>query len=266
MSSDYAETITAWQHQRRAHLTAEDGWLNVIGRFWLEPGSASVGADEANDIVLSAGPTRLGTITQDDTGVSFQPAEADAAPIQFKLDPANPPRVWVGSLLLEVTSMEGRHALRVRDRDAPARVNFAGLSYFPTDPNWRKTADWVALEQPLRMEVDTVFGIPSTVTVTYKAAFSHDGVAYELLPTHGTADKPQFVLRDLTSKSETYGASRFLYGEKPADGSIVLDFNKAFNPPCAFTVHAVCPLPPPENILPIRVEAGELRPGAQRPS
>lgn len=261
MSSDYTETITAWQGQRHAHLSAEDGWLNVIGRFWLEPGTASVGSADTNDIVLSAGPARLGSITQDHQGVSFQPAEAGTAPIQLKLDPANPPRFSLGSLLLEVTSMEGRHALRVRDRDAPARVNFAGLSYFPTDPNWRKTAAWVALDQPLHMEVDTVFGIPTTVTVTHKAVFTHDGVRYELLPTHGTPDKPQFVFRDRTAPAQTYGASRFLYGETPTAGNIVVDFNKAFNPPCAFTVHAVCPLPPPENILPIRIEAGELKPG-----
>ncbi|MET3896626.1 uncharacterized protein (DUF1684 family) [Devosia sp. UYZn731] len=260
MASDYDATIKDWQAQRIAHLTAEDGWLNVIGRFWLEDGTATVGSSDDNDIVLSAGPARLGSITQDQTGVTFQPAEAGAAPIVLKIDPANPPRFSLGSLRLEVTTMDGRNALRVRDVDAPERVNFAGLPYFPTDPSWRKTAEWVKLDEPVQMDVDTVAGIPTTVSITRKAVFTHDGVTYELLPTHGTAAKPQFVLRDLTSKSETYGASRFLYGADLTDDTVVLDFNKAFNPPCAFTVHAVCPLPPPENILPIRIEAGEQRP------
>jgi uncharacterized protein len=260
MTGDYEASINDWRAKRAAHLTAEDGWLNVIGRFWLEDGTASVGSSEDNDIVLSAGPTQLGAITQHGTDVSFQPTEPGAAPIVPRLDPANPPRFWLGSLLLEVTTMNGRNALRVRDRDAKARVEFAGLNYFPIDPAWRKTAQWVALDLPMEMEIDTVSGIATRVTVTRKAAFTHDGVRYELLPTHGTAAKPQFVLRDLTSRTETYGASRFLYGEELTEEGLVLDFNKAFNPPCAFTVHAVCPLPPPENILPIRIEAGELRP------
>lgn len=261
MTTDYAAKITAWQAQRLAYLTAEDGWLNVIGRYWLEEGAASVGADAGNAIVLAAGPAHLGIITNDAAGVRFQPSEPGAGTIELKVDPARPPRFSIGSLLLEVTTMEGRHALRVRDRHAPARVNFAGLRNFPTDPAWRKTARWVELDEPVSMEVDTVFGIPNTVQVTHKAIFSHDGGDYDLLPTHGTPERPQFVLRDRTAPAETYGASRFLFGEDVTVDSIVLDFNKAFNPPCAFTSHAVCPLPPPENVLPIRIEAGELKPG-----
>src|SRR4051812_25952237 len=113
MASDYDAKIHDWQGQRAAHLTAEDGWLNVIGRFWLEDGTASVGSGEDNDIVLSAGPAVLGTITQDN-GVTFQPAETGATPIVLKIDPANPPRFALGSLRLEVTTMDGRNALRVR--------------------------------------------------------------------------------------------------------------------------------------------------------
>jgi len=262
MASEYDAKIKDWQGQRFAHLTAEDGWLNVIGRFWLEDGTSTVGSAAINDIVLSAGPAQLGSITQDRGSVTFQPAEVGALPIVLKIDPANAPRFALGSLRLEVTTMDGRNALRIRDIDASVRVNFPGLPYFATDPNWCKTADWVKLDQPVQMTVDTVAGIPTEVTITRKAVFSHDGLRYELLPTHGTASKPQFVIRDLTSRSETYGAARFLYGEDRTDDTIVLDFNKAFNPPCAFTVHAVCPLPPPGNILPIRIEAGEQKPKA----
>jgi uncharacterized protein (DUF1684 family) len=258
--SDYAAHIADWQNKRVAHLTAEDGWLNVIGRYWLEPGSASVGSSEDNDIILSAGPAHVGTITQDANGVSFLSAEAGATPVQVELGAQPPPRFWVGSLLFEVTSMDGRHALRARDRDAPARINFPGLDYFPVDTGWRKLARKVMLAEPIEMDIDTVSGIPTKVLVTYRAEFEHEGQTYGLLPTHGTADKPQFVLRDLTSKLETYGASRFLYGEDVGADTLVLDFNKAFNPPCAFTEHAVCPLPPPGNVLPIRIEAGEKRP------
>jgi uncharacterized protein (DUF1684 family) len=259
--SAYSAEIADWQAKRFAHLTAEDGWLNVIGRYWLEPGSASVGSADDNDIILSAGPAHVGTITQDDAGgVSFLAIEPGAAPVQLEIGAQPPPRFSVGSLLFEVTTMDGRHALRARDRNAAARINFAGLDYFPTTPGWRVVARKAKLAEPIELDIDTVSGIPTKVLVTYRAEFEHAGKTFALLPTHGTAEKPQFVLRDLTSKTETYGASRFLYGEDVGEETLVLDFNKAFNPPCAFTEHAVCPLPPPGNVLPIRIEAGEKRP------
>ena len=256
----YLRQFETWRAERLRKLAAEDGWLNIIGRFWLEPGSVRVGTAPENDIVLSAGPEHVGTITQHPDGaVSFEPADG-SAPLRLQLDKQNPPRFSVGPLLLEVTTLEGRHALRVRDREAASRQAPLDLRYFPLDPAWRKTAEWQVLDQPITMTVDTVLGIPTEVTITHKAAFTHDGARYELLPTHGTPEVPQFVLRDLTAKGETYPACRFLFGEEVTDRSIVLDFNKAINPPCAFTEHAVCPLPPPENVLPIRIAAGELKP------
>ena len=261
MTTDYQQSIAAWQASRLAHLTAEDGWLNVIGRWWLEDGVASVGAAADNDIVLPTGPDRLGSISQEPGRVVFQDA-LGGAPVVLTPDPARPPKFAVDNLRFEVTTMDGRNALRARDVEAPQRRAFPGLTYFPTDPAWRLVADWRRLDQPISMGVDTVVGIPSTVTITHVAAFTHAGQLYELLPTHGTAEKPQFVLRDLTSRAETYGAARFVYGEDLTDSTIVLDFNKAFNPPCAFTDHAVCPLPPPQNLLPFRIEAGEQKPSA----
>lgn len=259
MSTPYETSIADWQAQRFAHLTAEDGWLNVVGRWWLEDGRATIGSDPGNDIVLPGGPARLGSIVQQPGAVVFEPADGGAA-VTLQPNPARPPKFAVGNLRFEITTMDGRNALRARDVDAAARRDFVRLTYFATDPEWRIEAHWKRLTEPIAMGIDTVAGIPSTVQITHTAAFSHEGVDYELLPTHGTADKPQFVIRDLTSRDQTYGASRFLYGETLTDDTIVLDFNKAFNPPCAFTDHAVCPLPPPQNILPFRIEAGEQKP------
>lgn len=259
MSTDYETSITEWQGKRFAHLTAEDGWLNVIGRFWLDDGSVTIGSAADNDLILP-GPAHLGTVTQKPGLVLFQPADLGEAPVSLVPNRSNPPKFSLGSLRFEVTTMDGRNALRVRDVDAPERRSFPGLDYFATDPKWRITADWSRLAAPGEMGIDTVAGVATTVQVTHVAAFTHDGVRYELLPTHGTADKPQFVIRDLTSRTETYGVARFVYGEDLTENSIVLDFNKAFNPPCAFTDHAVCPLPPPQNLLPFRIEAGEKRP------
>lgn len=256
---DYISSIESWRAKRLANLKAEDGWLNIIGRWWLEDGSVTLGSAEDNDVVLLAGPAHVGTLTQsEDGGVTFMPADG-SDPIALKLDKKNPPRFRVGQLLLEVTTLNGENALRIRDTQSPEPARFAGIRNFPIDPGWRIVADWVPLEEPVTMTVDTVIGIPTEVTITHKATFTRDGVSYDLLPTHGTPQMPQFVLRDLTSRDETYPASRFLYGEDITDKTIVLDFNKAINPPCAFTDHAVCPLPPAENVMPIRVEAGELK-------
>ncbi|MEP9399362.1 DUF1684 domain-containing protein [Mesorhizobium sp. KR2-14] len=256
---DYIRSIEDWRARRLANLKADGGWLNIIGRWSLEPGSVTVGSAEDNDVVLSAGPARVGTLTQDpDGGVTFTPANG-SDPIRLKLDKKNPPRFSVGQLLLEVTTLNGQNALRVRDTQATERDNFPGIESFAIDPSWRIVADWIPLETPIQTTVDTVIGIPTEVTITHKAAFTRDGVRYELLPTHGTPQMPQFVLRDQTARDKTYPASRFLYGEDITADTIVLDFNKAINPPCAFTHHAVCPLPPAENVLPIRIEAGELK-------
>ena len=257
-SSNYVEQYAQWRAKRLANLKAADGWLNIIGRYWLEDGTVTVGSAADNDLVLSAGPAHVGSLTQDDNGVLYTPADG-SAPIQLKLDKAKPPRFQSGTLLLEVTSLNGDNALRVRDTESPVPATLTDIDTFPLDPNWRIVADWVALEAPQGMTVDTTKSIATDVQVTHKAVFTLNDERIELLATHGTAAAPQFVLRDLTSRDLTYPASRFLYGEDVTDTTIVLDFNKAINPPCAFTEHAVCPLPPPENVLPIRIEAGEKR-------
>ncbi|MBU1307736.1 MAG: DUF1684 domain-containing protein [Alphaproteobacteria bacterium] len=256
--ANYEALFADWKAKRLANLKAADGWLNIIARYWLEDGTATVGSAADNDLVLSAGPAHVGSLTQDASGVRFTPADG-GEPIQLKLDKAKPPRFEVGNLLLEVTTLNGENALRVRDKESSVPATLNEIDAFPLDPSWYIKADWIKLDAPQGMTVDTTKSIPTDVQVTHKAVFTRDGVQYELVATHGTAEAPQFVLRDLTSRDQTYPASRFLYGEQVGDDSIVLDFNKAINPPCAFTEHAVCPLPPPENVLPIRIEAGEKR-------
>lgn len=257
--ADYLAQIDAWKAKRLADLKAPEGWLNIIGRFWLDNGTVRFGKAPDNDLVLSAGPEHAGAITQaEDGSVSFTPA--GGGPVQqLKLDKKHPPRFTVDTLLLEVTTLNGQNALRIRDTasEAPARLN--GIESFPVAPDWRIEAKWVSLAAPKGMTVDTSKSIPTDVEATHKAVFTRDGEQFELYATHGTASAPQFVIRDLTARDSTYAACRFVFGEEVTDSTIVLDFNKAINPPCAFTEHAVCPLPPPENVLPIRIEAGEKR-------
>lgn len=257
--TDYLAQLEDWKRKRLAALKAPEGWLNIIGRFWLEPGSTTVGTADDNDLVISAGPAHVGTITQDEAGgVVFSPA-AGGAPLVLKLDKKHPPRFTVENLLLEVTTLNGQNALRIRDTASTAPAALTGIDYFDADPKWRVEAEWVSLDTPRGMTVDTSKSIPTDVEATHKAVFTLDGQRIELYATHGTASSPQFVIRDLTARDSTYPASRFVYGEDVTETTITLDFNKAINPPCAFTEHAVCPLPPAENVLPFRIEAGEKR-------
>lgn len=260
MTKGYDADLELWKAGRLAALLADDGWLNVTDRLDVEPGVWSVGRAEENDLVISVGPAHLGHLSLSDEGDAGFTPDGSGEPLPFLPVPDASPQVRTGGLILELTVLEGSHALRVRDRDPSTRAGFPGLSYFPPDPSWRITALWETLETPKEFTIDMVNGVATHVTLTHRAAFAHGGRTYGLLPTHVKSGKPMFVIRDLTSGTETYGASRFLYGEEAGEGHIVLDFNKAFNPPCAFTDFAICPLPPRENILPFRVEAGEMRP------
>ena len=256
-SNDAAKALAEWREQRLAALTAEDGWLNLVGLWWLDDGPISVGADPASDAVLPRGPSRLGTAKLTGDAFRFEPGDALMERVSLTVPEKGPVRFSAGGFLMEAVRLTGRTALRIRDPDSPARRNFAGVDTFPFDPAWRIVADWVALETPIHTEVDTVIGAPTAVTITHKARFEHEGRSFELLPTFGTPQAPQFVIRDQTAGKETYPASRFLFGEELSDTTIVLDFNRAINPPCAFSTFAICPLPPPGNVLPFRIEAGE---------
>jgi len=259
-SDPYLSSLAAWREKRLRNLKAADGWLNIIGRWPLDAGPMTLGSGSGNDIVLSAGPQTLGTLLQEASGdVIFTPADGSAA---VRIEPASKhyPKFTAGGLLLEIMTVGDETSLRVRDPASTAPDRLAPIDFFPPDPRWWIVADWVDYAAPQQITVATTRDIDTEVEVTHKAVFILDGRTLELIATHGTPQAPQFVIRDLTSRDSTYPASRFVYGEDVTANSIVLDFNKAINPPCAFTDFAVCPLPPPENVLPIRIEAGEKWP------
>ena len=247
-----------WQASRLAGLKGDMGWLHVIAREVLRPGTWRFGTAAENDIILPAGPAHAGRVMFDGTDVTvFDPA---GAPLPLEDHAPYPPRLRIADLLVEFTRLEGETAMRVRDLADPRRAALTGLTYYPFDPAWVIRADWVPLPAPRRQEIDTVAGIATATEVTHEAVFTHDGQEVRLLATHGEADAPMFVLRDRTAGDTTYGAARFLFGSDIAEGQITLDFNRAVTPPCGFTDFATCPLPPPQNRLPFRIEAGELAP------
>lgn len=257
--SDYQAEIANWRTARLKTLTSEDGWLNLIGREWLAPGTVTIGAAEDNDIILQGGPAHIGTVTLDAAGAVTVVSADGQTGLQFPPSDLSQ-RQTLGTVLIEIHQLNGRPSIRMRDRDANPAATFPGIDSFPIDPTWRVVGQWVTLDAPLALEIDTFAGIPTTVSATRRVDFTHGGQKLSLLATHGSREKPMFVLRDQTSGVETYGAARFLYGEDATDEQVVLDFNKAFNPPCSFTNYALCPFPPAQNVLPVRIEAGELLP------
>ena len=264
--ADYEKSIAAWRAERVGRLTTPNGWLSLIGRHALQSGVNSVGSAEDNSIRLATGPAYLGTVALSaERKVTFAPAPG--AIVQIDGQPAGPAElVYRGDKPTSVTFgtasfyvMERGESLYLRVKDtASARLkNFAGIEYFPVDPSWRFEARWVPFDQPRQVSITNMLGQTSPATVSGKAVFTRDGRIFELLPIEEDADGLFFVITDLTAGAETYEASRFLSTDAPRDGKVVLDFNRAQNPPCAFTPFATCPLPPKENRMEIRVTAGE---------
>lgn len=266
--TDYVHDIEAARSERVARLTKPDGWLTLIGLHFLNPGDNTVGHDAGNSLVLAAGPARLGTVSLSAAGVvTFAAApdvevRIDGEPVRAAdLRPAEgedrPSLVSAGTVSFFVIERGGRKALRVRDSAAPRRTAFVGLDYFPTDPSWRIEGAWVAFDPAREIPITNILGHTANEPVPGKVVFQREGRTFELWPVSEGADEPLFfIFADATSGEQTYGM-RFLDAAWPVDGKVVLDFNLATNPPCAFTPFATCPLPPPENRLPIAVTAGE---------
>lgn len=268
----YRHDVEAWHAARVARLTAPDGWLSLVGLEWLRPGTNRVGSAGDNDIVLVGAPAHLGVVTLAVDGtlaVALDPGAAasidgDAAKrTTVMLDDSHPhpTTVTFGTGSFIALDRSGRKGLRVRDSTASTRTRFAGIRRFPVDPAWRIVADWVPHDPPFRLATSTVIGTIEDYPAPGMAVFQRDGEHCTLYPVLETADAKQLfvIFADLTSGAETHGAARFLYADMPRDGKLVLDFNRAYNPPCCFTPFATCPLAPPENRLNVRVTAGELK-------
>jgi len=264
----YRAEIEQYREKRAAALKADDGWLTVTGLFWLKAGENTLGSDTASDIVLpDTAPAHLGSIRLDH-GTSVFTASATSVELNGKpvreatLRSSGPPDVLsTGAIQLLLIKRGGdRYALRLRDKNSALRKNFTHIGYYPIREDWKITAKFVPYPSPVKLTFETIIGEQEISSSPGYVEFEHGGQTYKLLPT--TQGSSLFlVLRDQTSGKTTYGAARFLHTELPKDGFVVLDFNKLENPPCTFTPYATCPLPPPQNRLPVAIEAGELKYG-----
>jgi len=261
LAFDYAQEIAAFRAQREQSLRAPDGWTTVVGLSWLKQGENRIGSGSGSDVPLPApAPARLGTLTLKGETVLFQPAPGvNLSPQQMKEDTTI---LSAGTVKFFVIKRGDKIGVRVKDSAAPARTHFTHLSWYPPDPSWRIQAQFTPWDKPRKLTFDTVVdGLKEDDDSPGYVTFQRDGREFRLEPVLDEGEL-FFIFRDQTSGKTTYGASRFLYAEAPkslkASSAVILDFNKAINPPCVFTAYATCPLPPPQNRLALAVTAGEL--------
>lgn len=258
--------IEQWRAERIERLTAPTGWLSLVGLHWLQPGLTVLGNGPGVGVNLGRGPAVLGNLSWEgdrfyfktsQPGVQIGGVEALGAELRSDAS-ASPTIVQFGSAQFYLIERGGRMGLRVKDAEAPTRTRFAGIDYFDIDPAWRIEARFEAHDPPRTLSIVTVHGIEEPYPNPGRVVFEHDGERYSLeaLEEAGTEDL-FFIVYDGTSGKESYGMARFMYAAPPVEGRIVLDFNKLYNPPCAFTEYSTCPLPPPENRLRLRIAAGE---------
>lgn len=251
-----ASAWKAWRERREARLRDPEGWLALTGLHWLSEGENRLeGLPGA--FVLQGGKVTLRAGTADGYLLDGAPATGRALASDAS---EKPDRLHLGSRVVQIIERGGAVAVRVWDAASPALRAFRGIETFPYDPRWRVEARWEAYPEPRRVEQPSAAGPPQKALAPGKAHFTVGGKELSLEPTLEDGSL-MFVFKDATAPSETYGAGRFLGAALPAAGKVVLDFNRAYNPPCAFTPYATCPLPDRQNVLPVRIEAGEKKYG-----
>lgn len=267
----HAEDVERWRTKRLAALTGPEGWLAIVGLTWLREGSNSVGSAPDRDVRLPRGPAELGSIELTNRKVTFVPVplsdglaghdgEPVTGPIPLTDDQPGPPtKLRLGSIVFSVIRRGDALGVRVRDAEAAARQAFRGIEIFPVDERWRLEATFEPGPPGREVRVPTVLGTEEVYGAPGAVAFEVEGRTHRLEPylEPGSHDW-FFVFGDATNGHETFGGGRYLYAPPPGDdGRMVLDFNRAYNPPCVFVSNVTCPLPRPENRLAIEVTAGE---------
>ena len=261
--------VLAWRESRRESLMAPTGFLTLAGLFWLDKDSTTFGSAPDNDLVFPAaaepyiGSFRLtadGVLMEPRPGAAVYSEDVRVGEILVADDTtADPVIITHASLAWTVIKRDGRYAVRLRDFEHPALATFPELPYFPIDPSWRIEATLERYERPQTVKAMTVIeGLDWNPESPGVAVFEKDGETHTL-EAYTYGERLFFVFGDRTNGKETYPAGRFLYAETPdKDGRLVLDFNRAYSPPCAFNDFATCPVASPRNRLRIRVPAGEL--------
>lgn len=255
LAESYAKEIDAWHEHRIAALKKPHGWLSLIALDWLVDGSIAV--DSIGRVSLRNGKPFVNI----DEGIhaTVNGKDFTSGELKTDADEGGPEKVEAGSRAFIIISRGERYAVRLWDTLSPARKSLKDVDRFPVSLKWRIEARWQQFEKPKKVMIPSIIsGYSEESNVPGVAIFSIDGREYRLEPILDEPDSDYFfIFADKTNGRQTYHSGRFMYADPPRAGKIILDFNKATNPPCAFTIYATCPLPPPQNRLDVRVEAGE---------
>lgn len=261
----YLQSYDKWKAELVDDL--KQNWLSLAGLFWLKPGENSFGSDAGNAIVFPKGPAHAGVFELQgaDVTVKLSPdahATIDGKPVTTaKLQPdtsGNPTVVELGSLRIKAIVRGQRIGIRLKDVDSDEAKNYRGPVFFPLDLSYRVTASWVASDGKKTVDVPNVLGDVTPTPVAGTVVFKINGQEVQLTALGGDPAKGlSFVFNDLSSKTDTYPGGRFLETDPVVNGTVVVDFNRAYNPPCAVTPYATCPLAPKENRLAVAIPAGE---------
>ena len=274
----YEGEILAWRDERLARLMRPDGWLSLVGMHWLTPGATYVGSAQDNGTRLTVGPAQVGMLSLGKDGVAtlkLHPGvetevtidgQVPAAEALVTLVPDSQGTATVvgfnkGDASFILIERAGRYGLRVRNAFARTRTAFPGLDYFDINPDMRIVAKFEPHPPGQTVEIVNVLGMIEQMANPGTLSFEKDGKSFRMQAVDEGDGRLFFTFADRTSGHETYAASRMVYADPAgSDGTTVLDFNKAYNPPCAFTAYSTCPMPLPDNRLDLRVEAGEKKP------
>ena len=267
----FATEQAQWRAGREADLTREDGWTALVGLHWLDLQAHYIGSGSTSGIRLGYGPARLGLLQRQGRHWRFQPeagagvvrdGEPVTGSIPFNSDRQADPTLLVfdeGKGRLQLIERGGRFALRVRHADAPTRLHFAGLENWPGGLDWRVPATFLAHPQGRTIEVVDMLGMSNALPNPGRLVFVRDGKTFALEAIDNGDGSWMLIFADRTSGHGSYPAGRYLDLPAPLPGQteLAIDFNRAYNPPCAFSSYATCPLPPAGNRLDLRIEAGE---------
>jgi len=271
--TDYVKEIEKWRSDQEADLKKETGWLTVAGLFWLKEGINTIGAGRDFDVRLTDNfkQKKFGEIDFKNGAATLKvesgvEAQSDGQNISTSIElvsdeKGKPTQIRTGSQTFFLIKREERFGIRLKDSQSKARLAFKGMHWFPIDESYKVTARFEASPEPKELMVPNVLGGFFKMKSPGILKFALKGKEYSLQPVDEGDGTLFIIFRDGSNLNETYGAGRFLYADKPVNGEAVLDFNKAQNPPCAFTSFATCPLPPPQNNLDVEIKAGEKRYG-----
>lgn len=266
--------VAAWRADRETRLRRSDGWLTLAGLYWLVPGVNEIGSGPDNDVVLPASaPAKVGTLLLQQGQVTFTPK----VPVVIDGKEANTPQVLhsdakeaptalsLGSVQFHLIDRAGRLGIRIKDANSPILRDFRGIENFPIQWAWRLEAAYHPYAGGKPLKVPSAQGTVDDELAPGYVELELAGRTYRLDALRGAEDNELFLIfGDTTNGHSTYGAGRFLYatvagGNLQHPSTAIVDFNRAYNPPCAFTPYATCPLPPPQNKLPVPIEAGEKK-------